>query len=492
MKKVIVVGGGITGLSAAYTLQKAVESGEQVDYLLIEKDDRLGGKIITEKIDGFTIEGGPDCFLSEKPWVGQMAEKLGIADRLMGSNEASKRTFVFADGKLHKLPDGLMGLVPTKLVPFALSPLISWPGKIRMAFDLVIPQKKTDEDETLGSFVTRRLGKEALDKIAEPLIGGIHAGDPDQMSLKASFPRFIQMERKYGSLLKAMLAARKNAPKPKPPEPGKVQKTFFMTFVGGMGELVDKIVENLDKSKIMTGKTVKNIKKTPAGKYMVDIEGLEPLEADAVIVTTPAHHAAEIVKEFDPVLSENLAGIPQATSATVNLAFKRSDVQGSVEAFGFIVPISEKRKIKAATYSSTKWNHRTPNDDYVLIRAFVGGATNQELVFQEDDRLLEMVLGELREIIGLTARPVMHKIYRWVNGMPQYTVGHLDRVANIEARTASNKGFYVVGASYKAVGVGDCINVGSQAAEHALAYVKEAPGEPGEKRKEKKANKESA
>ena len=171
MKKVVIIGGGITGLSAAYEMQKAIETGKLVDYLLVEKEDRLGGKILTEKIDGFILEGGPDCFLSEKPWVGQMAEKLGIGNRLMGSNEASKRTYVFCDGRLNMLPDGLMGLVPTKIVPFALSPLISWPGKIRMAFDWFIPRKKTGEDETLGSFVTRRLGKEALDKIAEPLIG---------------------------------------------------------------------------------------------------------------------------------------------------------------------------------------------------------------------------------------------------------------------------------------------------------------------------------
>ncbi len=471
MKKVVVIGGGITGLSAAYILQKARESGEKIDYLLVEKDSRLGGKILTEKIDGYIVEGGPDCFLSEKPWVAQMARELGIEHRLMGSNEASKRTYVYADRRLNKLPDGLMGLVPTKLIPFAFSPLISWPGKIRMAFDLFIPPNRTGEDETLGSFVTRRLGKEALDKIAEPLIGGIHAGDPDQMSLKASFPRFIQMEQKYGSLIRAMLAARKNTPKPKPAEPGKAQKTFFMTFIGGMGELTDTITEKLDKSKVLTGKTVTKVEKGPGEKYTVYIDGLEPIEADAVILTAPAHEAAEIVREFDKVMADNLAGIPQATSATVNLAFRRSDIHKPLDAFGFIVPISEKRKIKATTYSSSKWYYRTPGDDYVLIRAFVGGAKNQELVFQDDESMLKMVLNELRDIVGLTAQPVMYKIYRWVKGMPQYTVGHLERVANIEARTAANPGFYVVGGSYRGVGIGDCINVGSQAAEKTLAYL---------------------
>lgn len=472
MKKIVIIGGGITGLSAAYAVHQAGQSGQQVDYLLVEKDNRLGGKILTEKIDGYVVEAGPDCFLSEKPWAAQMAEKVGVSDQIIGSNEASKRTFVFADGRLNKLPDGLMGLVPTKIVPFALSPLISWPGKIRMAMDLFIPQKKTNEEETLGSFVKRRLGQEALDKIAEPLIGGIHAGDPDQMSLIATFPRFIQMEQKYGSLLKAMLAARKMAPKPKPPEPGKVQKTFFMTFKGGMSELTNAIASSLDQSKILKGATVTSVKKQADGKFLLNVKDMETIEADAVIITAPSHEATELVKDLDQVMAENLAGIPQATSATVNLAFKSSDIHKSLEAFGFIVPVSEKRKIKAGTYSSTKWNFRTPDDQHVLIRAFVGGAMNQELVFQDDDSMLKMVLSELRDIIGLTAEPVMHKIYRWVKGMPQYTIGHLERVKNIEDRAAANPGIFVVGGSYKGVGVPDCINVGTQAAEQAMAIVK--------------------
>ncbi|WP_418790817.1 protoporphyrinogen oxidase [Phosphitispora sp. TUW77] len=471
MKKVIVIGGGITGLSAAYMLQKAVESGKQVDYLLVEKDNRLGGKIWTEEIDGYIVEGGPDCFLSDKPGCFDMARDTGIEERIIPSNDASKRTYVFADKKLNRLPDGLMGLVPTKLVPFAVSPLISWPGKIRMAMDLFIPKKQTDEDETLGSFVKRRLGKEALDKIAEPLIGGIHAGDPDKMSLKATFPRFIQMEQNYGSLLKAMLAGRRKMPQAKPLEPGKPKKTFFMTFIGGMGELTDTMASKLDSKKVHTGKAVTHIEKKTDGGYVVHIDGMGPVAADAVILTAPAHEAAKVVTDIDKTMSENLAEIPQATSATVNLAFRRSDINKTIDAFGFIVPISEGRKIKAGTYSSTKWDYRTPDDDHVLIRAFVGGAMNQELVFLNDEEMLKMVLDELKDIIGLTAAPVMHKIFRWVKGMPQYTIGHLDRVADIEARTAGTPGFYVAGGSYRGVGVPDCINVGKKAATDALAYL---------------------
>lgn len=477
MKKVVVIGGGITGLAAAYTVQeKAKETGVEIDYLLVEKDDRLGGKIWTENVDGFTVEGGPDCFLAEKPYVGQWAAKLGIGDRLMCSNEATKRTYVLSRGKLHELPEGLMGLVPTKILPFALSPFISWPGKFRMALDFILPKKKDNDDETLGGFVRRRLGQEALDKIAEPLIGGIHAGDPEQMSLKASFPRFLQMEQNHGSLIRAMLSARRKMPAAaKKPEPGKPKKTFFMTFKGGMADFTDTIAGRLDPNKIITGKGVKAIEKMtgPEGrtKYVVHIDGVEPVEADAVVVAAPSHNAAEILKKVDATIAEKLGQIPQATSATVSMAFRRADLKKPMEAFGFLCPMCEKRNIMAVTYSSTKWNHRTPGEEYVLLRAFVGGARNQELVMLSDDEIIKMVRKELKDIIDLDADPVMTKIYRWVKGMPQYTLGHLDRVAAVEERAAKIPGLYITGGSYRGVGVGDCADVGAKAAEKAVEYL---------------------
>lgn len=477
MKKVVVIGGGITGLAAAYTVQeKAKEAGAEIDYLLVERDNRLGGKILTESVDGFTVEAGPDSFLAEKPYVHQWAAKLGIEDRLMCSNEASKRTYVMAGGRLHELPEGLMGLVPTKIVPFALSPLISWPGKFRMALDLILPKKKNDDDETLGSFVRRRLGQEALDKIAEPLIGGIHAGDPDKMSLKATFPRFLEMEKNHGSLLGAMLAARRKTPvAPRKPEPGKPKKTFFMTFKGGMTDLSDALAERLDTKKILTGKAVTAVEKMtgPEGrtKYIVYIEGMEPVQADAVIVTAPSHDAAEMLKKVDATIAEKLAEIPHATSATVSMAFRRTDLKNPIEAFGLVCPISEKRKIKAVTYSSTKWNNRTPGEDYVLLRAFVGGAKNQELVMLSDEEMIKMVRQELKEIMGLDAEPVITRIYRWIKGMPQYVIGHLERVTAVEERSARTPGLYIAGGSYRAVGIGDCADAGAKAAAKAVEYI---------------------
>ena len=467
MKKAIVIGGGITGLAAAYTLQD-----NHTDYLLIEKENRLGGKVLTEKKDGFVLEGGPDCFLSDKPSVAQICAKIGIEDAIIPSNDASKRTFVLNKGKLCELPEGLMSLVPTKIVPFALSPLVSWPGKFRMALDLFIPKKKVDEDESLATFVKRRLGAEALDKIAEPLIGGIHAGNPEKMSLKATFPRFLQMEQQYGGMMKAMLAGKKNAPPPRVVTPGSKPKTFFMTFNQGMGELAESIAAKLDADKVWLGKTVTGLSryKNEQGQniYRVEIEGMDPVEAETVIIATPSYVSAKLMQGVDEVIANKLSEIPQASSATVNLAYKKADLNMSIEAFGFVIPQSEKRKIMAVTYSSTKWNNRTPDDQYVLIRAFVGGARNNQFVELSDEEMSAMVRGEIKEIMGITAEPVVTKIFRWRQGMPQYTMGHLERLQEIEKRRSALPGLFIVGASYRGVGVPDCINSGATAAEEAL------------------------
>ncbi|GAW29166.1 protoporphyrinogen oxidase [Carboxydocella sp. ULO1] len=467
MKKVVIIGGGITGLAAAYTLGKKGQG--QVDYLLIEREKRLGGKIATDKVDGFVIEGGPDCFLSEKPQVAQLSAELGIEEQLLPSHEASKGTYVFSGGRLHKLPEGLMLMVPTKIVPFALSSLISWPGKIRMGMDLFIPPRQSDEDESLASFVTRRLGREALEKIAEPLIGGIHAGDPEKMSLKASFPRFLDMEKKYGSLIKAMLAARRHKAPVQYLANGKIEKTYFMSFKEGMGQLVEAVASKLDPAKIWLGQEVKGIKRQADGKYLVELADKEPVIADAIILATPANAAAELTAELDREISQLLQGIPFVSSATVSLAYRKGDVKQDLNSFGFVIPRVEGRKIMAATYSSTKWyGHRTPGEEYVLLRAFVGGPASQELVLLDDERMISMVRAELREIMGLTAEPVLTRVYRWVKGMPQYVLGHLERIKALEEKTAQYQGLQIVGGSYRGVGIGNCVGEGWNAAENIL------------------------
>lgn len=475
MKKVVVIGGGLTGLSAAYAIEEEIKKGTPIDYVLIESSNRLGGKVYTENVDGFNVEVGPDCFLSEKPWVGQLANRLGIEDKLLPSNEASKGTYVVSKSKLHKLPDGMLLMIPTKILPFAFSPLISWPGKFRMVLDLVLPKRKGNGDESLGSFVSRRLGKEALDKIAEPLIGGIHGGDAENMSLMASFPRFLKMEQDERSLIKFMLKSRFKAPPPKPQASRKPNKTYFMSFSGGMGDITKEITRHITPSKVLLDKEVTEVEKK-GSSYIVHVKGMEPIQADAVIVATPANFAAQYLSGVDKELVKMLSQFKYGSTATISLAYKRSDIENSkmkdvVGSFGFVVPVSEKRKITAVTFSSTKWNNRVPSDDYVLVRAFVGGAKNPQNAELDDEAMTKLVKEELKDITGLTAEPVMTKIFRWIEGMPQYTMGHLDRVGKLEKKVEEIDGLYVVGSSYRGVGVGECINGGLTAAEKAIKYL---------------------
>ena len=481
MKKVAIIGGGITGLSAALTLENARKEGADVDYIVLEKSLRLGGKIRTERTkEGFVVEGGPDCFVSTKPWVFELCRKLDCEDTLIGSNDELKKTFILVKNKMREMPDGIMIMVPTKIMPFLTTDLFSWPGKIRMAMDWFIPKKKEAGDETLASFVDRRLGREALDRIAEPLVAGIHAGDPETMSLAATFPNLLDMEQKYGSLIKGMLAAMKarqggaphgaGAAKPKGP-----QRTFFMSFRGGMLDLIEEVLSALDKEKIMLEASVDRVVQTKNDdgntQYRLHLASGSTIDVDAVIITSPSNVAADIIDELDGALAGALREIPMVSSATVSLAFRRKDVKHDFKGFGFIVPMAEGRKIMACTWSSSKWSGRVPDEEHVLVRVFVGGARNQHLAGIPDDEMLSMVKSELRDLMGIDAEPVDRWIFRWPGGMPQYTMGHLDRVAKIDQLVAKHPGLYVAGGSYRGVGVPDCINSGAKAAESAMALI---------------------
>ncbi len=471
MKKIAIIGGGIAGLAAAHRLQKEIESGSgHIDYVLIEGDKRLGGKILTEKVGEYLIEGGPDCFLSEKPEVLTISKELGLESALMGTNDANKGTFVLSGGKLHRLPEGLVLMVPAKITPFLMSGLISWPGKMRMLMDLFIPRRQTDGDETLASFVTRRLGREALDKIAEPLVAGIHAGDPETMSLMASFPRFLDMEAKHGSLLKAMLSARKKRP-PAPSAPNAAQgfkRTYFMTFKDGLGQLVEAIERRLDKSRLLTSHTVTGIAKNSNGNggFVIRLRNAEPIMADAVVLAIPAHAAKPIIKGLSPALADLVGQIGFTSTATVSLAYKREQVPHRLEGFGFVIPSVEKRRIMAVTYSSIKWDHRAP-DGHVLLRIFVGGLHNQNLVEGGGD-LIAVARDEVKQILGITAEPSLAKAYRWNRGMPQYTLGHLERIKMIDRELHQIPGLHLAGGSYRGVGLPDCIRSGVTAVQTIL------------------------
>jgi oxygen-dependent protoporphyrinogen oxidase len=468
MKRLIIVGGGIAGLSAAYfALEKTKKIGEPIHLQLLDEKDRLGGCILTEKVDDFVIEGGPDCFLYEKPWALALCEKLGLGDRILNTNE-NRKVFILSKGKLHELPEGFMLMVPTSFMPFLRSSLISWPGKIRMAMDLFIPRKESDEEESLAEFVRRRLGGEALEKIAEPLVAGIHAGTPETMGLSSTFPRFIQMEKEYGSLIRGMLARRKMARKwenRKGP-----QRTMFLTLKDGLGEWVDRLREKIGEDRIILKKKVLGLRRTENGNYHIQLSDGTFLETDGLILATPSFVTAKIVEEINPKLTKILLTIPYVSSATVSLAYRRSQIRDPLDAFGFIIPRREKRKIMASTWTSVKFNHRAPKD-YVLLRAFVGGANNEQLVSLDDDEMLRIVLEELMEIMGIEGEPILSKIYRWEKSMPQYLVGHLEKVAQIEERTNLQPGLFLTGCAYKGIGISDSVHDAEMVAENAVEYL---------------------
>jgi len=472
MPKVIIIGGGIAGLAAAVHLKSGAKAYDKtVEVLLLEKNNRIGGKILTEKVDKYLIEGGPDSFLPEKVWSVNLARHIGLEPKLLPSNDEFKGTFIYSRRKLHSLPEGVMLMVPTSFWPMAKSHLITWPGKLRMGMEMFIPRRKSRDDESLASFVTRRLGRECLEKIAEPLVAGIHTSNPDNMSVLATFPRFVQMEQQSGSLIHGMISAMKNRPHAMlsgpPPKPGAPKMTYFMSFKSGMQTLSQGCADRIGKESIRLNAGVATIE--PKGKgYAVVLASGETLEADHVMLASAAYETAELVKGFDGDLAAKLGLIEWSSSATVSIAVRKEDVRVPFKGFGFIVPRVEGRRVNAATYSSIKWSFRAP-DDTILIRVFVGGGHHEELVHQLDDAgMVKMVLEELDTILGLKAEPQFSKVYRWYRGMPKYTVGHLDRIGQIDRAVAKNPGLHLIGCSYKGIGIGDCVHEAQIAAEKIL------------------------
>ncbi len=463
MKRVAIVGSGVSACACGVALK---ERG--IDFTIFEKEASPGGKLLTERLDGFLVEGGPDSFLPEKYWTVDLIKKVGLEDELLCTNDQFKGTYIYSGGGLHRLPDGVMLMVPTMIMPLLKSSLISWPGKIRMGLDFFLPPKKDASDESLAQFVTRRLGKECLEKIAEPLVAGIHTSNPDNMSVLAIFPRFVDMEKKYGSLIKGMLAAMKKAP---PPDPSKRKMTYFMSLKGGMQQLTDTCIAVIGKERVRTGTEIRKVAKVGNGYRLVvngpggqtDLPGKQEEHFDEVVLTTPAFIASGLVRDMDPELSDRLLTMEWSSSATISIAFRKADIRVKLPGFGFIVPKVEDRRINATTWSSIKWSFRGP-DDFLLLRSFVGGGHHEELVLEDDANLVSIVLQELRRIAGIEAKPIFSKIYRWVKGMPKYTVGHLERLAKIDELKARHPGLHLIGCSYRGIGIGDCVKSGFDAA----------------------------
>lgn len=470
--QIVIIGGGIAGLATAYYLQQQAQAQNlPLTYTLVERDSSFGGKIATNTDDGFVIEGGPDSFITQKPWGYQLCRELGLGDRLIGTNDERRKTFIVHKNRLRALPDGVMLIIPTRFMPFALSPLISPWGKLRMGMDFFIPPKMDDSDESLSNFITRRLGHEALDKIAEPLMAGIYVADPEHLSIQSTFPRFITMEQKYGSLIKGMLAQMK-AGKASSNGTARPKLPLFMTLRGGLMELVDTLVGKLTGN-LITGQGVSQIGFQPNDplSYQIQLDNGQTLSASHVIMAIPAYSAANLLESHSSGLAEKLKSIRYISTATVSLAFKRDEIGHPLDGFGFVVPKSEDCRLMACTWVSTKFNHRAP-DDRALLRVFVGGYKRQELVDLPDDELLELVKTELHRTMGVTASPIRQKIYRWPKGNAQYDVGHLDRVAEIESLAAKVlPGLYFTGSAFRGVGIPDCIHQGQQTAEQLIKSV---------------------
>jgi oxygen-dependent protoporphyrinogen oxidase len=454
MSKTVIIGGGISGLATAYYLQNF--AGEDADYLLLESSSHLGGKITTDASDGFLVEGGPDSFLTQKSATLDLCRALGLGDQLIGSNQtALPSTYVWSNGRLHPMPEGMMLMAPTMILPILRSRLISWPGKLRMGMEIFVPAAQGDSDESLASFVRRRLGSELLEKIAGPLMAGIHAGDPELLSLRSTFPMFADMEQASGSLVVGMMKRKKAQAGPATTAK---RPSMFTTLAGGLQQLPDAIVGRLNPQQLGLNCRVQSLA-FETGQYRITLADGSSILADNVVFTTPAYATADIVQQLDPCLAEKLRAIRYVSTSTVSLGFRRSELKCPLNGFGFIVPASEGRRINACSWSSTKFSNRAP-DDCVLIRVFVGGALAEDLAELDEAALIELAREELREIMGITATPVLAKAYRWNKSNPQYNVGHRALVAEIDNAVESHPGLYLAGAAFRGSGIPDCIQSG--------------------------------
>jgi protoporphyrinogen/coproporphyrinogen III oxidase len=468
MRRIVVIGGGIAGLAAAYRLVELQnERSLDLEIVLVEASPRLGGSIATEKIGGFLVESGPDSFITEKPWALRLCERLGLTSRLVSTQAAYHKIYVVHQGKLHPLPEGFFLLAPTRIWPFVQSPLFSLGGKLRMAAEIFLPRGNINGDESLGSFVRRRFGAEALERVAQPLVGGIYASDPEKLSLTATMPRFKEMEVAKRSIIRAAWSEQKRRARNRESGSG-AHWSLFVTLAGGMQEYTEAIAKRLPQGTIRLNSPVKNLTYDETGRtWHLLTAGVASLDAEAVILALPAFRAGEVLGSLASNAPNELQEIPYASTATVSLAYRRADFPGALDSFGFVVPAIEQRKIMACTFSSLKYPGRAP-EGHVLLRAFVGGSLQPEL-FQDDDSTMEKnVRQELASLLGVTAQPRLARIWRHPNSMPQYHVGHQSRIERVEAGLAKYPGLALAGSAYHGVGISDCVRTGEEAAEKVI------------------------
>jgi protoporphyrinogen/coproporphyrinogen III oxidase len=463
MKRIAIVGGGIAGLSAAYYLQRTL--GDDAGITVLEASPRWGGKIATERVPfesgQFVVEGGPDTFLATKPYATALCQELGLGDRLHGTNPEQKNTYVLHRGRLLPLPDGLAMMIPTNVQSILRSRLVSWIGKARMGADFLLPAKPVNGDETLGAFVSRRLGREAYENLIEPLMSGIYAGDGDALSLASTFPYLRDLELNYGSLARGALAMRRRTgTSGRPSTPG--SRSAFLTPTTGLAEIVEALIPHLASHGVDLRLSAPVTSITRADSWRLELDAGEFVEAGSLILATPAFVSASLLAFVDPELASTLEQIPYASTATVSLAYRLSDVPRSLDGYGYVIPRSEGRGALACTWTSTKFPHRAPQG-FALIRVFVGRA-GQDVPWNEAE-LLDLARDELKQTLGIQVAPVLSRIFMWDKAMPQYNLGHLQLLEQIDAALVRHPDLALAGNAYRGIGIPDCIRSGQLAAE---------------------------
>jgi len=456
---VAIVGGGIAGLTAAHNLAQ-----RGIPFTLIEAGPRFGGVIRTERKDGFLLEGGPDSILAQKPEGIALCRELGLGDRLVPTNPSHRAVFVLHRRRLHPLPEGMMLAVPTRILPFLRSGLFSWPGKLRFGLDLLIPPRAANGDESIGTFLRRHFGQEAVGRLGEPLLAGIHAGDPERLSIRATFPRFAEMEARYGSLVRGSWAA----PRPVAP-PGAPAPSAFYSLAGGLGDLVDALVKRLPADRLLKDAPLVSLARSGDG-YTLGLAGGETVGARAVIVAAPGPRIAPVLEPVVPQAAQTLRAVPFASSATVLLGYRRADVAHPLDGYGMVVPQSEGLRTSACSFFSTKFPGRAP-EGHVLLRGFLGGTRDPGVLALSDDELVELVRTEMGPVLGLRGAPVMTRVFRWPEGTPQLEVGHLDRIAEVERGLLAAPGLFLTGAGVRSTGIPDSVADATRAASAAAAFL---------------------
>ena len=468
--RIAIIGGGISGLSAAFYLEQERAKGAPIEYTLFESSSRLGGVMFSDRIGDCVVEGGPDSFLTEKPWASQLCAELGIAGDLIGSNDEQRVTYIVVKGRLVPMPDGLMFMVPTMLLPTALTPLFSWRTKLRMLGELMHPPHRAEKDETVAEMVERHFGSEVVDRLADPLLSGVYGGDAASLSARAVLPRFVEMEEKYGSLCRAMLASRKKLAEMQQTQ-GYKPKPLFTSLRGGMQQLIDAVVARLDPQGLRIGCAVATL--TRAGQGWELSTPFGPERFDAVIFATPARIASKMLSGIDSQLAADLGGVQYSSSVTVTMGFLREQLKDCPPGFGFLVPRSEGTRMLATTFVHTKFPFRAP-DNKALLRCFLGGARDQGVLQLSDEEITAIVRKEVRQITGLAAEPWFVKVYRWERAMAQYTPGHLERIERIGATLKQMQNLAIAGNFYKGIGVPDCVRTGKEAAQQMAALARAA------------------